>query len=393
MIPTLSLTGLLPGEMTRGWSGYAPFAFHNGAPMGWASRLRSMWAAGAFSDPTGLSRRMKHRKNLEKIQRSLFYHRYASALFLAARSGVFDVLRRGELTHSELASQASLHSEATGTLIRILESQNLVSMHDGRIRLTEFGRFFVAEDSPWAVRPMVELMSRQAMAFPEVVDGLSTGAQPASLDVTTDGGAHLAFLASVNNYLHWAGREFVTKADLPVVRHVIAGSMGVSFSSHLLGRYPDAEVTYGCLEHLVTHIPRLRSEFGVPPDRVTGMHSHGGEPEADKWGDEAFDLVFLTRKMILAPQDRLGERFVKKAFDVLNPGGVAVLWETVWPKGPAGLSRAMEGVFDLFASPGAVGRTTDDYQRLLIEIGYGRVDFVECLNGSTTFVVAHKPRG
>ena len=82
---------------------------------------------------------------------------------------------------------------------------------------------------------------------------------------------------------------------------------------------------------------------------------------------------------------------IRPIIEVLNPGGVAVLWEAVWPENRPSLSRAMEGVFDLLASPGTTTRTLTDYRRMLQQMGYDRVQAVECLNGQTSFVVAHKP--
>ena len=169
--------------------------------------------------------------------------------------------------------------------------------------------------------------------------------------------------------------------------------MGVSASAAILERFPDAHVSYGCLPHLVREIPRLRERYGVPPARVVSMHAHGGEPEGDRWGSEAFDLVLLTKKMILAPDARLGERFAQKAFQVLRPGGAVVLWECVHPDaGATPIARAMEAVMDLAASPQAPAKSARTFERVLTDIGYREVEVVSCLDGDTTFVVARKPR-
>jgi hypothetical protein len=122
------------------------------------------------------------------------------------------------------------------------------------------------------------------------------------------------------------------------------------------------------------------------------MHSHTGEPGDDRWGDEAYDLVFLTRKMILDPQAHVGEKFARKALDVLNPGGVAVFWEAVHPdRGPSPLPLALETVFDLGMSPSAQLKTRSSFSQTLRDIGFGEVDFVACLGGTTTFAIARKP--
>ena len=87
----------------------------------------------------------------------------------------------------------------------------------------------------------------------------------------------------------------------------------------------------------------------------------------------------------------VGERFAKKAFGVLRPGGVAILWETLHGEGrPTPLGRAMEAVLDLGASPAGPALTEAGLGRLLGGIGFRAVEVVPCLEGATTFVVARR---
>ena len=131
----------------------------------------------------------------------------------------------------------------------------------------------------------------------------------------------------------------------------------------------------------------------MPEDRVAGCHSHSGDPTADRWGDEAFDLVFLTKKMILEPETRMGERFATKAFQVLRPGGVSIFWETLHTDDrPTPLGRAMEAVLDLGASPVGLVNTEAGITAMLSGIGYRDIEVVPCVGGTTTFVVGRKPR-
>ena len=186
----------------------------------------------------------------------------------------------------------------------------------------------------------------------------------------------------------------LSKIEVPPVRDFICGSMGVSFSALVLHQFPGARVTYGCLDHLVERIPRLRQQFAIDPARVDGMHAHGGEPSDDRWGSEAFDLVFLTKKMILEPENRLGEKFAAKSYEVLNPGGVAIFWEAVHHDDePTPMKLAMESVLDIGVSPTGCVLTRDGMTRTLLDIGFETVEFVPCLGGETNFVVARKAVG
>jgi hypothetical protein len=350
--------------------------------------LRTLWSAGF--GPEELWAQWRHRAAMRRVQRSLFYHRWASALLLAHELGLFDALRQ-PLTVEEAARAASVHPRAAEALLRVLESQELVTRAAGRYSLTEFAGEFLAGGGRRSLQPMLELMAAEAAAFAELPGAMATGRVPAPLDIFTESSRYRAFLDAVNEYLSLAARDLLARIELPPVQRFIVGSMGVSTSAALMEKFPSARVTYGCLAHLVREIPRLRERYGVEEARVDGMHAHGGDPSADRWGDERFDLVFLTKKMILAPEERIGEKFARKAYQVLAPGGTAIFWETVHPESqPTPLARAMEAVLDLGAGPTGLVNTDRGIERLLGEIGFRQVEIVPCLGGQTTFVVARR---
>ena len=393
-----------------------------------AEAIEMLWNVGALAQPLEALRHLRHRAQFERLQKSLFYHRYASAILLAHELGLFERIAAGRAP-----TDGRLNANGIDALTRVLESEGLLRRAGDRFALTPFAERYLARSSPHAIAGMLDLMSAQAAAFGEVPARLADGHAPAALDIfadgsryraflgavneyldaagrdllariadervpaaldiLSDGSRYRAFLGAVNEYLDAAGRDLLARIELGRVERFIVGSMGVSFSARVLERHPEARVTYGCLEHLVREIPRLRERFRVPPERVDGMHAHGGDPEADRWGDERFDLVFLTKKMILQPSERLGEKFARKAFHVLSPGGTAIFWETVHTDdGATPIARAMEAVLDLFTSPGGRVNTERGLRALLGEIGFTSIEIVPCLGGQTTFVVARKPR-
>ena len=359
--------------------------------MKWLSQVRSLVATGALFQPQELLRRARFHREFAAIDKALFFHRYATILFLAQRHGLLDALSRETQSVANIAERIKLDAEPVETMLRILESQGWVDRGFRGVKLTAFGELFLNDETAYSGRPMLELMGEFASAYPQVEEALRTGSIPPALDVQNTDGSYRLFLSAVNNYLYWAGHEVLQKATLPNIRSFIVGSMGVSFSAQLLRLFPSAKVTYGCLEHLAAEIPQLCQQYAVSPSRVTGTHNHGGDPQADEWGDESFDLVFLTRKMIVEPESEFGLRFARKAFDVLNPGGVLILWETVHPnKGKTPLPSAMEAVFDLTASPKAPSRTQKCFELLLSEVSFVKTEVIPCLGGQTSFVVGTK---
>jgi DNA-binding MarR family transcriptional regulator len=345
---------------------------------------RTLWDSGALGDPALL----RSFRTWRRVQRALFYHRFASAILLAHDAGLLAALGSGPANAEELAERLGLQPRAVDALLRILHAEGLLLREGGRYALTGYARSQLTR----ALAPSLDLMAAQAAAFGEVREGLKSGAVPAALDIFSDGAICRSFLDAVNSYLDIASADLLRKLELGRVKDFIVGSMGVSFSARLLARHPRARVSYGCLPHLVLEIPRLRARYRVPEGAVAGTHSHSGDPSVDRWGDRSYDLVFLTKKMILAPEQKTGARFAEKAFSVLAPGGTLLLWETVHREPePTPLGRAMEGVMDLFASPAGVVSTERSLRELLGGIGFGDIEVVPCLGGQTTFVVARRP--
>ena len=353
---------------------------------------RAVIAAEPWTDWRGFMEQWRQREPLIRLQKSLFYQRYATAVLLAHRVGVFDALAAGPATSAELANRCQLRNRSADALLRILHAQGYVDRDADRYELSDFAQLYLTQGGAHSLSDTLDFVAVQTESFADTAAGLRTGHAPAKLDIHSDEAAYPQFVRAVNEYLKWATPELLAQIELPEISDCIVGSMGVSFSAALLKRAPKARVTYGCLAHLVPEIGPLRQLYGVPAERVTGESVHAGDPSTDSWGGDAFDLVFLTKKMIVDPEDRIGERFARKAFQVLRKGGVAVLWETLHTEqNRTPIGRAMEAVFDLGASPDGLVHTEASLHQLLTDIGYGDVHTVACLGGQTTFTVAYAP--
>ncbi|MFB6346486.1 MAG: methyltransferase [bacterium] len=334
---------------------------------------------------------LRHRKEYNELQSAMRDFQYFVSILIARDLGVFEALNNRPAAAEVLANRCDVHPRAMETVLRVLESRDIVKREDELFALSSFGSEFLAPGGLLSIDPMLEFLSSFTASYDDVVEGTRTGQIPPKLDVFSDEANYEAYLEAVNFYLDLAGRDFLTQVDLPEIENFIVGSMGVSFSSLILNEYPGAEVTYGCLDHLVDHIPALRMEYNIDPNRVKGMHRHSGEPDGDKWGEESFDLVFLTKKMLLEPEDRMGEKFARKAYDVLNPGGVVLFWETIHPDNEATpFARAASGILDLAASPNGFTLTEDAFEDLLTRIGFDDVEYVYALDEECSFALARK---
>ena len=347
---------------------------------------------GVFALPrTKIATLFKHRKKLEEVEKAFFYSRYCNALFLAQKLGIFPVLREGACTLKSLSQKTKIPEGSLKTLTSILIAQGFLDRQNDLYCLSEFGDFFLKEENVFSSNYILELMAEQAFGLSATSSAIYEGGIPEHLDITKVRGAYSALLNAVNNYLLWSGRELLNKVDLGNIHSGIVGTTGVSFSSLLLQKYPKMKITYACLEHLIPEIPHYCRRYGVSQERIEAVHSHIGDPLQDDWGNDRYDLVLITRKMLVDPQQRIGEKFAEKSFLALNPKGKAIFWETVYPdRGKMPLNRAMEAMFDFCTSPAAIARTEKEYRELLHGIGFHKVEIHDCLEGQTSFIIAEK---
>lgn len=381
-----SLTARMMGKMRSGVG--------RAIPERWRQRLSMLRGLLVGDGSAQLSRVMaviRHFGEYRRVERMLADHRAASMLLVAHRLGLFEEISHGASTIDDVAERCGVRREAMRNLLVMLRNQGWVTQRGNLWRTTEAARQLFTRRAPGSMVPMFEVAEAYAAAFPRLVDAAESGTPPPLLDVFDDRGRIDALLDGVNFYIDQAGRELFGRVDFPDVRHFIVGSMGVSFSALMLDQFRGSRVTYGCLPHLVERIPRLRKEYGVEPDRVVETHAHGGEPSEDEWGREAFDVVFLTKKMILDPENRLGEKFATRAFRVLNPGGATVFWETIYEDdGSSPIERGLEGFLDFGVSPTGPTLTRRKFRDKLRAIGYRDIEVISCLEGATTFVIARR---
>src|SRR5262245_38127839 len=85
--------------------------------------LRTLWSLGAFSRPRELVAQWRHRAAFARLQRALFYHRWASALLLAHELRLFEALAAAPLSVEKTARATTIHPRAADALLRVLESE------------------------------------------------------------------------------------------------------------------------------------------------------------------------------------------------------------------------------------------------------------------------------
>lgn len=212
-----------------------------------------------------------------------------------------------------------------------------------------------------------------------------------NLDIYNLEGDYASLLYGVNSFLYTATKELMRKFKFQNIRRIMVGSMGISFARNIQKAFPDVRVNIGCYPHLIKLVPDLIVKYKIPQTNIISMKDHEGKPSEDRWGDEenGYNLVFLTKKLSLRPLNEFGYEFLKKTYDVLTPGGYAVIWEAIvdesGTKGPI-----EETILDLLTSYTGKRWKENEIINYVKLFGFKSTQIVKCLAGRTTFLVAVK---
>lgn len=346
-----------------------------------------------WENPAAVLPYFRYSRHFQRLQRAFTSYRYVVAILWAHELGLFDCLDKKPATLEELKKSLKVRTRPLEQLLIILEAEGWVQRSGPCFSLTPPARHFLTSSGSQSVAGFLDLFAAHHASYSQILKGgMRKGTVPPRMNIFSPRSSLRGYLLAVNSYLHWIVPELLEEISLPRISRFIVGSMGVSFSAHLMRQSSQARVTYGCLPHLVKQIPMLVERYGIPRERIEGMHAHMGDPMKDRWGvNEQYDLVFLTKKLILKPEEKIGEKFVAKASRVLNPGGVLILWETVHPDHrPTSFSQAMEAVLDLGASPDGPVLTERRVRQMLHRYMFSRI-FIKTVGPmGSTFVVAYK---
>lgn len=316
------------------------------------------------------------------------------ALVTAHRMGLFDILQEEKrVTREKLTKKLKVREKSLEVLLHALDALSLVRFQKDTVTFTNFGKSFLGTNAPYSLSPFLEFLSLQLYAMSRLDETIKTGKPAKEADIFKPSPYSRAYLLALNRFLYYPAKMLFQKLGARKINDAIMGSMGVSFGAALLEANPRARITFGCLGHLVKQIPDLMKMYGVAQKSVISMSSHSGIPEDDTWGKEAFDMVFLTKKFLLHPDDGVGESFARKGYQVLNPGGKLVVWETFYPDNrKPNMETALFGLQDLIASQGGALYTRSTMRKFLKETGFRKVEFMPfpLVFGDVEFCIAEK---
>jgi hypothetical protein len=300
-----------------------------------------------------------------------------SAVLVAEELHLWDQVRdlKG-VSPQDLSQKLGITPSAGEVLIRLLSSLRFLEMREGKVYPTPFSLLFLGRSAPFSLSPFLEFLSVEMVALSRLKESLLRKEPLEIANIFHPSPYMYGYLFAVNRFLYEPSFLLLKTIGTEGIRSAIMGSMGVSFASALSEMNREVRITFGCLDHLVKEIPNLLKIYPVPEHRIEEICSHEGDPGTDHWGKGEFDLVLLTKKFVLKPEEKLGERFAERAFRVLRPGGRVVIWETIYPEdGKVPKWVALNGFQDLIPSYGGAFYTQKKMEEILRKIGFLKVDF------------------
>lgn len=309
------------------------------------------------------------------------------ALVTAFRLHLFEHLAERPSTSEEIASALSLDRKCVLILLDLLRSMKFVQARSGVYSNTDLAGTALLPGGRFYMGSMLDVVRDQWACWTELEETMRTGEGHPGLAVYSgENRIYPGYIRACCETLKRPSELVVKKLDLSGVRRAIAGTVGATFIRALKLAKPDIEVTFACLPHFINELPEIMALHGMdfPVEKVETT----ADPETSRWGEcEEYDLIFFARKFAFVDEDH-GVAYLRKAHEVIRPGGMVVLWEPVtenfrgfdWMRNTIALQDAIMGQ----GQPLYTRRNIRDFVEAA---GFRNVRTINVLSGTMSFTV------
>lgn len=294
------------------------------------------------------------------------------ALYAAVRLGIPDELRDGPLSADEVAARVGADPDATYRLMRLLASQSIFTLRDGKFALTRLGRTLRRDDprSPaafiaWAGCPVqwehwgsathsvrTGETAVKAIRGVEIFDYLETNPETAAIfNNAMTGVSSIAIEAAVPAY-DFSDRKKIVD---------VGGGHGALLAA-VLSAAPNAS---GVLFDLPSVTERAGEAFDAAGVADRATREGGSFFESVPAGGDAY----LLKTVIHDWDDEKSVAILRNVRAAIAPDGRVLLFELVLPEGaPAHLGMLLD--LEMLVSAGGRERTAAEYSALLRDAGF-----------------------
>jgi hypothetical protein len=250
------------------------------------------------------------------------------ALGTAHRLGVFELLAKKPSTAPELASALSLDPKCAQILLDLLKEMKFLSARSEIYSNTYLASTELVVGGSSYMGGMLDVVMDQWRYWSELPETVKSGEGHPKLAVySEENTVYPSYVRACCETLNHPSELLMRKLDVSGVKRALAGTVGATFIRALKCVNPSVEVTFACLPHFIQELPGLMKWYGMdfPVEKVETTP----DPESSRWGEnEEYDLIFFARKFAFV-EDEHGVEYLRKAYQVMRPGGMVVLWEPV----------------------------------------------------------------
>ena len=259
---------------------------------------------------------------------ALFSILKARSLMVSVRFGIFEALRDGPLTASEVAATCHLDAECTELLLRVLVIADYIEMRGERFALSELSR-----------RTMIAGAEHELFGY--LMWNYSQWDMVAHLDDLLRTGRGMDFHQTLKDADAWANYQRammeVARFSAPIVAERVpvkagarrlldlAGSHGL-FGAALCRKHPPMKSTVLDLPVAVDHAREL-----ARAEKIDDVVEHrAGDLLSDDYGSD--NDVVLVSNILHHFDEATNLRILRRAFDSMTDQGTLAIWEIEAPE-------------------------------------------------------------
>jgi len=248
-------------------------------------------------------------------------------IMTAVELKVFDTLEKSGhssgLAAKQVASELSCDTRATGLLLNSLVALQLLAKKDGLFSLTETSREFLVTSSPSYYGHMIGFDAGGWNDWGKLTESVRTGKSARKPNMFQDDpDLTERFIMGMHSIVSARGdaKAIANSIDMSGWKTLLdIGSGPGTYPLEFLKANPSMKATIMDLPGTIVVTRKVVANYDVK-DRITLVE---GDYNTDPL-PTGFDAVFMSNIVHSEPTEQ-NEALMKKVFDALNPGGVAII--------------------------------------------------------------------
>lgn len=314
----------------------------------------------------------------------------SATLMAALELSMFDYVAHGINTPELLAKSAKISERGARGIMHAIAALGLLTFENGTYSLSPDAQAYLVSGKDDYLGDMHKIFyGMNARIWPSLAQSVRSGEPIMNLFVA-DENLHwddvFPFLTAVSRPMVQAVSSYIARSAKPVKRVLDVGAGAGLYTCEITRKDENVLTTSLDQTEILPYLQRAVNEYELN-DRVT---LHGGDIFEIDWAGP-HDFVLFSHLLHGFDFENCA-RLAAKAFEVLAPGGELLIHEFI-PDSEFPQKRPIASLFNLemlMTSQGSA-YTANDYDRLLVGIGFAPCRDVPAPDGATRILSAMKP--